>query len=163
MAEIVVIAHDIRSSHNVGSIFRTCEGLGIKKLILSGYSPYPQIPGDKRLPHVRSRANRAINKTALGAEKYLPWEYTEDVYSTISGLRRKGFLIASLEQSEKSVDLAEFDPPAKIALVLGSELTGVDQKILDISDKIIEIKMNGKKESFNVSAAAAMCLYRLTM
>ncbi len=162
MPEIVVIAHDIRSSHNIGAIFRTCEGLGVKKLIISGYSPYPATSKDKRLPHVKDRADRAINKTALGANKYLNWEYSEDVYSTISKLKTKGFLVASLEQSENSTDLDEFDPPAKIAVILGSEVKGVNEKILNLSDVILEIKMKGRKESFNVSAAAAMCLYKLS-
>ena len=65
MSEIIVIAHNIRSSYNIGSIFRTCEGLGIKRLILSGYSPYPLSPDDRRLPHIKARASKAINKTAI--------------------------------------------------------------------------------------------------
>lgn len=162
MPEIVVVAHDIRSSHNIGAIFRTCEGLGVKKLIISGYSPYPAASEDKRLPHVRDRAARTINKTALGAEEYLDWEYSEDVYSTISQLKAKGFLVASLEQSKNSTDLEKFKPTPKIALILGSEVKGIDEKILGLSDVILEIKMKGRKESFNVSAAAAMCLYKLS-
>jgi tRNA G18 (ribose-2'-O)-methylase SpoU len=162
MPDIIVIAHNIRSSHNIGSIFRTCEGLGIKKLVLSGYSPYPKKPNDKRLPHVASRAAGQISKTALGADKYLSWEYANDVFSTISKLKSAGYTIASLEQSAKSIDLNEFDPPVKIAVILGSEIEGVSKDILDMSDIVIEIEMKGKKESFNVSAAAAMCLYKLS-
>lgn len=162
MREIIVIAHNIRSAHNIGSIMRTCEGLGIKKLILSGYSPYPKIPGDKRLPHVASNAARKINKTALGAEEHLQWEHSEDIFQTISGLRAGGYLIASLEQSPDSIKLSSFKPPQKIAVILGSEIEGVDQKIIDESDLSLEIEMTGKKESFNVSIAAAMCLYKLS-
>lgn len=162
MPEIVVIAHNIRSSYNIGSIFRTCEGLGIKKLILSGYSPYPQAYDDSRLPHISRKAGKAIDKTALGAEKYQKWEHSEDILRSIDKLKNEGFLIASLEQSEDSISLDKFTPPEKIAVILGSELKGVEPEILKLSDAIIEIKMKGRKESFNVSAAAAMCLYKLS-
>lgn len=162
MPEIVVIAHNIRSSYNVGSIFRTCEGLGIKKLILSGYSPYPQTADDSRLPHISRRAGKTIDKTALGAEKYQQWEHSEDIFRTIDKLKSEGFLIASLEQSKDSIGLDKFTSPEKIAVVLGSEIDGIDPEILKLSDAIIEIKMKGRKESFNVSAAAAMCLYKLS-
>jgi tRNA G18 (ribose-2'-O)-methylase SpoU len=162
MPEIIVIAHNIRSSHNIGSIFRTCEGLGIKKLILSGYSPYPAEINDKRLPHVRIKADKTINKTALGAEKHLDWEYSKDVLLTISNLRARGYLIASLEQKDVSINLDTFTPPDKIAVILGSEVEGVDESLVNISDVIIEINMKGKKESFNVSVAAAICLYKLS-
>jgi len=162
MPKIVVIAHNIRSSHNIGSIFRTCEGLGIKKLILGGYSPYPKKLNDKRLPYVANRAVGQISKTALGAEKYLDWEHVDDVFPTILKLKSEGYIIASLEQSTKSIDMNEFDPPKKIAVILGSEIEGVNKEILEFSDMIIEIKMRGKKESFNVSIAAAICLYKLS-
>ncbi|MEX2014486.1 MAG: TrmH family RNA methyltransferase [Candidatus Saccharimonadales bacterium] len=162
MPEIVVIAHNIRSSHNIGAIFRTCEGLGVEKLILSGYSPYPGKPNDKRLPHLVERANRGINKTALGAQNYLKWERPGNVLSAITKLKIKGYTIAALEQSEKSIELSEYKPAGRIALILGNEIEGMDKEILDISDIIIEIAMKGKKESFNVSIAAAMCLYKLT-
>lgn len=162
MSEIIVIAHNIRSSYNIGSIFRTCEGLGIKRLILSGYSPYPLSPGDRRLPHIKARASKAINKTALGAEEHLDWEHSEDVFSAISKLKTEGYTVASLEQSDKSTKLSEFKSPGKIAVILGSEVEGVSKEILDISDEIIEIDMKGRKESFNVAVAAAMCLYKLS-
>ncbi len=162
MPQIVVITHNIRSSHNIGAIFRTCEGLGVGKLILSGYSPYPKKPNDRRLPHVIERASRGINKTALGAEKYLKWEYTSNVLSAISKLKAKGFVVAALEQSDKSIELSEFKAPERIAVILGNEIDGMDKEILDVSDVIIEIAMKGKKESFNVSVAAAMCLYKLS-
>lgn len=162
MPEIIVIAHNIRSSYNIGSIFRTCEGLGIKRLILSGYSPYPPMPDDKRLPHIKNKAGKAINKTALGAEEHLDWEHSEDVFSAISKLKAEGYTIVSLEQSDKSTKLSEFQQPGKIAVILGSEVEGVANDILDISDEIIEIDMQGRKESFNVAVAAAMCLYKLS-
>lgn len=157
-----MIVHNIRSAHNIGSIMRTCEGLGIKKLILSGYSPYPKMSGDKRLPHVSSISSKKINKTALGAEEHLDWEHSEDIFQTILKLKTSGYLIASLEQSPSSIKLSSFKSPQKISVILGSEIKGVDQKILDESDLTLEIEMTGKKESFNVSIAAAICLYKLS-
>ena len=77
MPEIVLILHNIRSTHNVGSIFRTAEGLGVSKIILSGYTPYPTLPSDTRLPHIREKLTAQIHKTALGAEQMVPFEYTD--------------------------------------------------------------------------------------
>ena len=94
MTEIIAVAHNIRSSYNIGSIFRTCEGLGIKKLILTGHSPYPLAPDDKRLPHVAKKASLAIHKTALGAEKYLDWEYSSSIFTVISSLKSQGYTVA---------------------------------------------------------------------
>lgn len=162
MPEIIVIAHNIRSSYNIGSIFRTCEGLGIKELILSGYSPYPRQPNDKRLPHIASRVDNRIKKTSLNTEKYQSWTQEDDIFKLIDNLRASGYTIASLEQSPKSINLDKFTPPDKIAVILGSEVEGIDKEILEQSDVILEIAMKGKKESFNVSVATAMCLYSLT-
>src|SRR5664279_4535436 len=90
---ITVIAHNIRSIHNVGSIFRTSEGFGVKKIILSGYSPYPQLPNDSLLPHISSNLTSKINKTALGAEKLVPYDYVEDPLVALNALRAEGYAI----------------------------------------------------------------------
>ena len=75
MPEIIVVAHNIRSTHNVGSIFRTCEGFGVARLILSGYTPYPSLKHDNRLPHITEKLSAQIHKTALGAEAMVPFEH----------------------------------------------------------------------------------------
>ncbi len=157
MPEIIVIAHNIRSTHNVGSIFRTCEGLGIQQIILSGYSPYPQIINDTRLPHIATKITKQIHKTALGAETIVPFTHTEQ--PPIKLLKQQGYRIVGLEQSSGSVMLSAYHPPAKIALLLGEEVDGIEPELLAMCDDAVEIPMAGQKESFNVSVATGIALY----
>ncbi len=156
-----MIAHNIRSTFNIGSIFRTCDGLGVKKLYLTGYSPYPNKTDDDRLPHIANRLHKQINKTALGAEDSVSWEYTESPESIINNLKSDGYKILALEQDTESTKLNDFIPTNKIALVLGEEINGINSKLLNLCDEIIEIPMQGTKESFNVSVACAIALYTL--
>lgn len=160
MPNIIVIAHNIRSTHNVGSIFRTCEGFGVKKLILSGYTPYPNIANDSRLPHISEKITAQIHKTALGAEHLVPFEYHETLNLSASYLR--GYPVVALEQSSRSITLQDYSVPAKLALLLGEEVNGIESTLLDQCQDIIEIPMRGQKESFNVSVAAGIALYALT-
>lgn len=160
MPEIIVILHNIRSTHNVGSIFRTCEGLGVSKIILSGYTPYPHVPNDTRLPHIANKLTSQIHKTALGAEGLIPFEYHET--PDLSRLRADGLRIVGLEQDERSIMLTDYTPPAKVALILGEEVEGITADLRSECDDLIEIPMHGKKESFNVSVAAGIALYSLT-
>lgn len=159
MPEIVVIAHNIRSTHNVGAIFRTAEGFGVSKIILSGYTPYPLTSNDTRLPHIAQKLARQIQKTALGAESLVPFEYFEE--PPIETLRSNGYRIVGLEQDERSIMLSEYSAPEKIALLLGEEVEGITRELIDACDDIIEIPMVGKKESFNVSVAAGIAMYAL--
>lgn len=159
MPEIILIAHNIRSTHNVGAFFRTCDGFGISKIILSGYTPYPTIDGDTRLPHFADKLTRQIHKTALGAETMVPFErYDEPPLET---LKRQGFQIVGLEQDERSVMLPEYEAPEKVALLLGNEIDGIYPEFRDQCDALIEIPMHGDKESFNVSVATGIALYSL--
>lgn len=160
VSQIIVIAHNIRSTHNVGSIFRTCEGFGVSRLILSGYTPYPKTPNDTRLPHISDKLTRDIKKTALGAEALLPFSYEAE--PNLASLREQGFTIIGLEQSHRSILLPDFTPPEKIALILGEEVSGIPENLLSECDAIIEIPMKGQKESFNVSVATGVALYALT-
>jgi tRNA G18 (ribose-2'-O)-methylase SpoU len=161
MTDIVVIAHDIRSTHNVGSLLRTCEGLGVKKMYFTGYTPYPQMLKDSRLPHISKKLADQIHKTALGAEKLVEWSYCEDVLSCLDQLAASGYPIVALEQTPESVLLPELVVPEKIALLLGREVEGIEPEVLRACDYVIEIPMFGRKESFNVVQAAAMALYKL--
>lgn len=160
MAEIVVIAHNIRSTHNVGSIFRTCEGFGVSKIILSGYTPYPQLADDARLPHIAAKLTAQIHKTALGAEEMVPFEYRET--PDFEALSRDGYRIVGLEQDDKSVMLPDYKTPAKVVLLLGEEVEGLTPELRAACDDLIEIPMHGHKESFNVSVATGIALYQLT-
>lgn len=161
MPEIIVIAHNIRSTHNIGAIFRTAEGFGVAKIILSGYTPYPKIIGDTRLPHIAEKLHAQIHKTALDAEMLVPFEYHEK--PDIHALKKAGYTIVGLEQDPKSVSLPSYRTPEKLVLILGEEVQGIPKELLDQCDAIIEIPMVGKKESFNVSVAAGIALFHLSV
>jgi 23S rRNA (guanosine2251-2'-O)-methyltransferase len=161
MAEIIVIAHNIRSTHNIGAIFRTSDGFGVSKIILSGYSPYPATQNDSRLPHLREKITRDIHKTALGAETSVPFEYSLDLESTLRRLKTDGWHIVALEQTPDSIELPRYTPTGKIALLLGEEVHGIEKQWLEMCDYTLEIPMKGHKESFNVSVATGITLYHL--
>ena len=160
MSEIIVIAHNIRSTHNVGSIFRTAEGFGVKKIILSGYTPYPPVKNDTRLPHITDKITGQIHKTALGAEELVPFEYHDTL--DLGTLQLAGYRIVALEQTPNSINLRDYQPSDKLALLLGEEVHGVTPELLAQVDDIVEIPMHGAKESFNVSVATGIALYALT-
>ena len=161
MPEIIVIAHNIRSTHNVGAIFRTAEGFGISKILLTGYTPYPTLPADTRLPHISLKLTNQIHKTALGAEAIVPFEYSEAL--DLAALKEAGYRIVALEQADRSIDITTYASPDKIALLLGEEVEGITDELLAQCDDILEIPMAGKKESFNVSVAAGIAMYQLSL
>lgn len=159
MSHIIIIAHNLRSCHNVGSLLRTAEGLGIKQVILSGYTPYPLAPDDTRLPHIAHKLDKQIHKTALGAEQSVAWRHYHTIEEVQAYLRAEGYVLAAIEQAEGSVPLPTFTPPRKIALLVGREVEGVEPEVLALCDTVLEIPMFGSKESFNVVQAAAMAMY----
>ena len=159
MRELVLIAHNLRSAHNVGSLLRTADGLGIQQVILTGYTPYPAQTHDSRLPHLAAKIDKQIVKTALGAEKNVKWQYYSDIKDVLDDLRAKGFKIVALEQAANSIPLPQFQSPDKLALIVGREVEGIEPEVLELCDFVLEIPMFGNKESFNVAQAAAMALY----
>jgi len=162
MSNIIVLAHNLRSTYNVGSLLRTMDGLGLKTIYVSGTTPYPIIDNDHRLIHIAKKNDQQIHKTALGAEKNINFIHHHNLLQLMSDLRSQEYVIAALEQSTKSIPLTKWTVPDKLALIIGNELTGIDQTILDQVDQIIEIPMKGQKESFNVSVAAAISLFFLS-
>ncbi|MGB2786852.1 MAG: TrmH family RNA methyltransferase [Candidatus Saccharimonadaceae bacterium] len=160
MREIIVVANNIRSTHNVGSIFRTSEGFGVTKIILSGYTPYPEIDGDTRLPHIREKITAQIHKTALGAESIVPFEYQPEL--DLSRLKSEEYLIVGLELDDRAINISDYRPTEKIVLLLGEEVEGIPRGLRDQCDDLIEIPMRGQKESFNVSVACGIALYQLS-
>ena len=161
MRQIILIIHNVRSAHNVGSLLRTADGLGIEKVIISGISPYPAATADQRLPHIAAKTGRAIAKTSLGAESYTDWQHTDDLAAALDIYKQKGFEIIALEQTPAAVNIREYNPPNKVVLVVGNEISGIDKHALDLADKHLIIPMLGQKESFNVAVAGAMALYQL--
>jgi len=151
--KLFLVLNNIRSVHNVGSIFRTSDAVGLDKIYLTGHTPTPLDRFD------RERSDLA--KVALGAEKSVPWEFQDNISEVVEDLKKKGFEIVSLEQAENSIDYRSVKLEKDTALVLGSEVEGVSENILNKSDKVIEIPMKGEKESLNVSVAAGVALFSL--
>ncbi|MEZ4774299.1 MAG: RNA methyltransferase [Bacteroidia bacterium] len=147
---VTVILDNIRSMHNVGAVFRTADAFLIEKVILCGITPIP--------PH------REIRKTAIGAEESVSWEYQPNIVSVVASLKAEGYKIFSVEQTDQSIPLNQFLPSyEKCAVVFGNEVEGVSQEIVDISDVSVEIPQFGTKHSLNVSVAAGIVLYKLTI
>lgn len=161
MPEIILLAHNIRSTHNVGAFFRTSDGFGVSKIIFSGYTPYPTIENDTRLPHFADKLTRQIHKTALGAETSVPFERYDE--PPLDELKAAGYRIVGLEQDARSVMLNEYKSPEKVALLLGNEIDGIYPELRAKCDDLIEIPMTGMKESFNVSVATGIALYQLAL
>jgi tRNA G18 (ribose-2'-O)-methylase SpoU len=159
--KLAVMAHNIRSTHNVGSIFRSCDGFGVEHLYLSGYTPYPAIPDDDRLPHIADKLTGQINKTALGAEKTVPFSHHEDPFELIKKLKKDGYKIVALEQTSNSQSLFNYQPQGDTVLLLGEEVYGTPEELLELCDETVEIPMQGQKESFNVSVATGIALYAI--
>ena len=149
--EIYLLLHNIRSTHNVGSIFRTADATGVSKIYLSGYTP---LPIDRF-----GRARQDISKDSLRAEKTVAWEAVENVFDFLKKIKKEKVNIIGLEQHEKSIDYKDLKVNGKALIVLGEEVEGIEKGILEFCDEIVEIPMFGKKESFNVVQAAAMALY----
>jgi len=147
--QIVVVLDNIRSLNNIGSVFRTSDAFLIKKVFLCGITACP--------PH------NDIRKTALGADESVDWEYFETTEEAIQKIKIDGYTLLALEQAENSTFLNEFFPKKgeKYAVILGNEVKGVQQKIIDISDYCIEIPQEGTKHSLNVSVSAGAILWDL--
>ncbi len=154
---MVVILQNIRSLHNVGSIFRTADAVGVEKLYLCGITPAP-LDRFREVP-------QQLAKVALGAEKTVPWQKVSTTARCITDLKRQGFTIVALEQSSRSVPYYNLSSQtynlSKVALVLGAEVAGISPALLRKCDTIIEIPMNGMKESLNVSVAFGIVAFAL--
>lgn len=159
MRQIIVIAHNLRSTHNVGSLLRTAEGLGVEKVFLTGYTPYPIQANDERLPHLAAKLHKQIKKTALDAEEQISWQHADSIEPILMDLKQQGYTVAAIEQTADSIELPDFKVPEKLALLVGREVEGIEPEVLALCDHILEIPMFGRKESFNVVQAAAMALY----
>ncbi len=151
--EVAVLLHDIRSTHNVGSIFRTADALGITKIYMSGYTPTPT---DKF-----NRPRKDIAKVALGAEKTIAWEYIEDPKTVLKKLKKEKFQIIALEQAQNSVDYKKVKIAYPVVFLVGNEVEGISKNILSLCDVVAEIPMRGDKESLNVSVAFGVGLFRM--
>ena len=147
---VTVVLDDVRSMHNIGSVFRTCDAFSVEKILLCGITAQP--------PH------REITKTALGATESVFWKYYVTIFDAMEALKSEGYKILCIEQAEGSIDLADFIPEnyMKYAVVFGNEVNGVSQSVVDLFDYSLEIPQFGTKHSFNISVTAGIVLYDLS-
>lgn len=145
--EIVVILDNIRSALNVGAIFRTADGVGVKKIYLCGISPYP--------------GHNKLHKTALDAENYVEWKYFKNTEDAINSAKEDGYTIYAIEQSDRSKEYHRVNYSDKSCVIFGHEITGVSPNIIQKSDVAVELPMLGKKNSLNVATTAGIILYHI--
>ncbi|HEU4677164.1 MAG TPA: TrmH family RNA methyltransferase [Candidatus Paceibacterota bacterium] len=148
-----VILHNIRSAHNVGSVFRTADGAGVAKLYLTGYTPGP-IDRFGR-PHAE------IEKTSLGATKTVPYEAGREVNEVLDELTAAGVELVAVEQTAQALDYRTFRPSRDTAFIFGNEVDGIEESVLERASVHIEIPLEGRKESLNVSVCAAVILFTM--
>lgn len=151
--KICLALDNIRSTHNVGSIFRTADAIGVNKIYLCGVTPSPL---DRF-----GRERKDIAKVALGAEKNIEWENSDDIISLIKKMKKLGYKIIALEQDKNSINYKKVKIDSDAFIILGEETKGIKREILDLCDHIVEIPMKGNKESLNVSVATGVLLYTL--
>lgn len=150
--KICALFHNVRSAHNVGALLRTADGAGASKIYLTGITPQPV---DRF-----GRPDKRIAKTALGAERIVPWQYVKNHSDVIARLRADGWQIVGVEQDARSVDYRAFHMEKPTLFVFGNEVRGLSPALRTRCDALIEIPMRGKKESLNVSVAAGIILFR---
>ncbi len=146
---LVVVLDNVRSMYNVGSLFRTCDGFAVEALYLCGITACP--------PH------KEISKTALGATESVCWKHFDSTVEAVNDLKAQGYTVLAVEQVDTSTLLQDYEPSAdgRIAIVLGNEVFGVDDDVLDLCDGALEIPQAGTKHSFNVSVAGAIVIWEL--
>ncbi|MEK7628485.1 MAG: TrmH family RNA methyltransferase [Patescibacteria group bacterium] len=151
--EIALVLHNIRSAHNVGSLFRTADAAGVSKIVISGYTPAP-------LDEFK-RTQKDIAKTALGAEQTVAWELSRgNITKLLKVLKKEDWWVVGVEQDSRAVDFKKYKPTKeKYAIILGNEVRGLSKQVRDSCDDLVEIPMRGKKESLNVSVAGGVVLY----
>jgi tRNA G18 (ribose-2'-O)-methylase SpoU len=145
-----VVLDDLRSRHNVGSMFRTADAMGLEGLVLCGFTPLP--------PH------RDIEKTALGATLSVPWEHAANTLDAVHKLQQEGYRVIAVEQTQnaRALNSLAVPPSERVAIVLGNELNGVSEEVIEACDECVVIPQHGSKHSLNVSVCAGIVLWWLT-
>ena len=158
---IVLVAHNLRSVHNVGSLLRSGEVFAIDKVWVTGFTPYPTYPGDEREAKLQAKQTRRMARAAAGAEQTMPLEHHPDVHALLGTLREAGYAVAGLEIDPAAIAIADYPPEQNVALLLGDEVFGIDPALREACDVLLQIPMYGQKFSLNVSVAAGVALYSL--
>ena len=151
----------MRSAYNVGSLLRTADVFAVSVVYCTGFTPYPEQERERRSPELVSKLNHKIHKSALGAENVVRCLHHPGIPALLAELRAEGFTIAGLERDDSAVDIADYIPPDKVAVLLGEELMGIPVKLRNACDVLLRIPQFGTKDSLNVSVAAGIALYSL--
>lgn len=146
-----IVLDNVRSAHNVGSIFRTAEGAGVAKIYLCGYTPTPIDRFGREMPEIK--------KTSLGASAMVPWEQCDNITQVLGSLKERNVQIVAVEQTVQSVSMYDIVWPSHTAFIFGNEIEGVSPQALKLSDVVVHIPMAGLKESLNVSVSVGVIVY----
>lgn len=151
----VLVLHNIRSAHNVGSCFRTADGAGVGRIVLCGYTPGPLDPKGRERPD--------FAKVSLGAQNFVPYSREPELKDAIAKLKAEGYKVLAIELAENSTNIFDYkhEDGEKLAIVLGNEVDGISPEDLALCDEVIEIPMRGQKHSLNVSVACGVALFAL--
>ena len=144
---VYLILDNLRSAYNVGAIFRTCDAFLVERLFLCGITAHPP--------------NKKLKKTAMSSELYVPWKYERETIDAVFALKEKGIKVFSVERTEGSKSLNDYKFSYPCGLVFGNEANGISEKVLEVSDDIIEIPMKGFKNSLNVATTIGIVLYQI--
>ena len=162
MKKIVLILCDVRSCYNVGSIFRTADAAGSTEIVLCGITPHPRLPNDTRPEKVIENNSKMIHKTALGAEESVSYSYHQSPLDAINKYKLAGYQVVALENKmENTENIFDFKSTHDLVIVVGSETNGLNDEVLGLCGNVLEIPMNGMKNSLNVSVAVGIALYAL--
>lgn len=158
---VILIADNIRSLYNAGSLFRLADGVNLEAIYLCGITGYPKAENDGRPAWIAERADKEIRKTGLAGVNSIPFRYFETTNEAINAARSSGYQIVGLELTDTSIDYRDFNYTYPLAIVIGHETDGVDAEVLSRLDATVHLPMNGSGKSLNVSTAAAAFLYYL--
>ena len=157
----MLVAHNLRSIHNVGSLMRSGEVFAVEKVYVTGFTPHPSYPGDQRDTKLQEKQTRRMSRASAGAEETMPLEHHADIHALLASLRTAGYTVAGLEIDPAALRIGRYPAGQRVALVLGDEVNGIDPELREACDVLLQIPMYGDKSSLNISVAVGIALYSL--
>lgn len=158
---IVVVAHNLRSVFNVGSLLRTSDVFAVERVYVTGFTSYPSQPDDTRDPKLQAQLTKRLAKSAAGAEHTMPLTAGRDVYELVGSLRAEGYTVVGVEIDPDAVPITGYEPARRVAVLFGDEVRGLEAELRERCDVLLQIPMYGEKSSLNVAVAAGIALHHL--
>lgn len=158
---IVVVAHNLRSVFNVGSLLRTSDVFAVQRVYVTGFTPYPSQPDDARDPKLQAQLTKRLAKSAAGAEHTMPLTAGRDVYELVESLRAEGYAVVGVEIDPGAVPIVDYEPAGRVTVLFGDEVRGLEAELRERCDVLLQIPMYGEKSSLNVAVAAGIALHHL--